>query len=106
MPDMADTMLERMAEAAWVAVAFPHAQPTAEYIAELKEEGRWWPNVGQYIGPEGFRAAARAALEAIREPSEEMVREARECDPGYDQCSADGATHWRAMIDAILNDTA
>lgn len=45
-----------------------------------------------------YRAMARAAIEAMREPTVEMCRDAAWDDYGPDECQ----TCWRAMIDAAL----
>lgn len=52
---------------------------------------------------------ARAAIEAMREPTDKMVRSAYECrDPGF--CDEPGETQspeecWEAMIDAALSES-
>lgn len=99
------SMLEKMAEAAWVAVEFGE-RPADDLITEWKEAGSWWPNVGQYIGAEGFRRAARAALLAVREPSEAALLvgdEAFICGAGTLDHTYDLKLVWPAMIDAILS---
>ena len=54
---------------------------------------------GKFISPEPQHyAMARAALEAIREPSEEMVRAITP------QVTTDGRVNYRLMIDATLKD--
>ena len=52
-----------------------------------------------------FSRAARAAIEAMREPTEVMVSAAEDHDfPDHLGGKADPATHWRSMIDAALNE--
>lgn len=54
---------------------------------------------------EGFLASARAALQAIREPSQEVLWAGEGLDSGNeDRAPADW--HWRAMIDTILEGKA
>lgn len=51
-----------------------------------------------------FVDAARAAIEAMREPTDEMVRAGRAVDGQYNtvRASIDAAAHYRAMIDKAL----
>lgn len=51
------------------------------------------------------RDAARAALQAVREPTEEMVGAAKEhtYDPAWPE---EAVAIWQAMIDAILQEKA
>ena len=51
-----------------------------------------------------FAALARAAIEAMREPTDEMVRAGRAVDGQYNtvRASIDAAAHYRAMIDKAL----
>lgn len=67
------------------------------------------------IKPDGklfFFDCARAAIEVLREPSEEMVEAAESLDDSGSSIFGEpfvAASHddaWRAMIDAILNEAA
>lgn len=60
------------------------------------------------ISKNEIREAARAVIEAMREPTEAMIRAGQACDDsttGFVQ-GADGETHWRAMIAAALSPDA
>ena len=71
--------------------------------------GSWPDDIGTSIDAEGFRKAARAAIEAMREPTEEMTNSAERLDDQgssifgepFVPCPHDEA--WRVMIDAALN---
>jgi len=56
-----------------------------------------WPTTNCSINANGFRDAARAAIAAMREPTEEMAR----CG-GIGREDAQGV--WRRMIDAALKE--
>jgi len=45
---------------------------------------------------------ARAAIEAMREPTEAMIQAAKNTDYGSDDFGAGPSTHWHEMIDAAL----
>jgi hypothetical protein len=85
------TMLEKMARAAAMTVVgdLPHGETTAEGLWE-------WMSDDQR---DKMIAIARAALEAIREPSEAIASVAV-----YDEYDW-AARNFTAMIDAILNET-
>lgn len=52
---------------------------------------------------EEWLEAARAAIEAMREPTEEIVRAFEVCPAsGYETLSAEAKFTWQAMIDAAL----
>lgn len=53
---------------------------------------------------EVFRVYARAAIEAMREPTKQMEKAGWEMDPGDSDGNTDAKTHWRAMIDAALKE--
>lgn len=76
----------------------------AQAIALAGNGGTWddWYNDEQR---EFHRKRARAAIEAMREPTNAMEDAADDCDGGtvYDD-RASGNTHWAAMIDAALAD--
>jgi len=66
---------------------------------------RDYAQVGGELDELRLREAARAAIEAMREPTEGMVKagENTVCIHGDPQCGA--AYAWAAMIDAALSDT-
>jgi len=47
-------------------------------------------------------AEAVAAIEAMRDPTDEMIAAASETDRATDQYCATGEEHWESMIDAAL----
>jgi len=68
----------------------------AKTLAEYGKQSPWWNSLSRQ-SKDRFRGQARAAIEAMREPTEEMW------DAG-----ADAAEHnqgpWEAMIDAALGE--
>ena len=70
-------------------------------VIAMKCEG-WTKNAKDYI------PHARAAIEAMREPTDAMVMAAEWAEPEYREDDMDvGATYkaeWRAAIDAALNE--
>ena len=62
-------------------------------------DGTWEDNETLH---ESFRADARAAILAMREPIEAMCDAGNDAWPSYIDC--DSASVYRAMIDAALND--
>lgn len=78
-----ESIVERVAKALWEAY-----RDSIPANAEIPH----WEDVGEY-GRKTYRAYARAAISAMREPTEEMRRAA-----SFDQTDED----WRAMIDAAL----
>ena len=87
---MTETMLEKAARASY--------DKWIEDVCDLEPE---WDTL-----PESHRArlidATRAALQAIREPSEAMI------DAGYERdvllCRSDALQVWNAMIGAIMSE--
>ena len=64
-----------------------------------------WPDVGTSISADGFRTAARAAIEAMREPTDEMKNCSEEVHWGYSCHVCGGLTEgWYKMIDAALRE--
>lgn len=51
-----------------------------------------------------FERAACAAIEAMREPTDAMIRAGDDTDPGYEDGCSSAIIHWDAMIDAALNE--
>lgn len=57
------------------------------------------------------KEAARAAIEAMREPTEAMMKAGEACDEMWDEFTATPKhaasceVHWQAMITAALSDT-
>lgn len=90
------TMIERVAKALYENF-FTDEWPPADA-----------PDLG--MDADNFRKAARAAIEAMREPTEEMIKRGHLCDPLGVDVKAGGeaedvyGTTWRAMIDAALAD--
>lgn len=88
---MADTMLERVAEALWRA---------------SRGRGPRWGNVSDVVRAGIWYPAARAAIEAMREPTEEMrhaeLRDLDTCAGFLDDYSATQV--WQAMISAALGE--
>lgn len=111
---MTETMLERAAKAAWLDLRILATgwNNKAEREAYEQESGfvvDTWPETHMSVDADAFRSAARAALEAIREPDEAMT------DAGQQNPSIEGRPLWKcttdvqcsvrftAMIDAILS---
>jgi hypothetical protein len=97
-------MLEKVAADMWNAAHWMPVMPL--WAHEYAWSDKWAPEHEGFR--ELFRAQARAAVEALREPSEGMVRAgARECGPlDYRYGSAEGAAEgaFTAMIDHILKE--
>ena len=94
---MTDSMIERVARAiAAVHIAEVKGTDCEPVVAE-RVESRWM----------SYREEARAAIAAMREPTEAMVDAGYACDgtTTYD-ATAFCETHWRAMIDAALAEGA
>lgn len=84
MTDPAESMVERVAQRIWDRYPWPQDYPTDEGI------------------PPYFLDAARAAMEAMREPTEGMLESAIAIDrPDWRRLSLERAM-WGAMIDAAL----
>lgn len=86
-------MIERVAKAAY---------------SSLFIDGDKWPEVLCSVSAEQFRKAARAAIEAMREPTQIMINAGESCDDegspndGDFGRVANAEEHWQAMIDAAL----
>lgn len=62
-----------------------------------------WPDVGTSISADQFRTAARAAIEAMREPTNDMKQCSDEVHWGYSCHVCGGLTEgWQKMIDHAL----
>jgi hypothetical protein len=61
--------------------------------------------IGPSIDPRVCEMAAKIAIEAMREPTEAMLRAAKDRDDPFD-IPAFADEHWQAMIHAALNDPA
>ena len=57
---------------------------------------------GNVNGQQRFRELARAAITAMREPTDAMVDAGD--NAGYGECDVGCNSHWPAMIDAALAD--
>lgn len=88
------TMIERVARAIYEVLASP-SEPD-------------WDNTGEETKG-GAHQIARAAIEAMREPSPKMLEEGFGAlisgdDDALDTAVSDAAKCWRAMIDAALKE--
>ena len=93
-------MIDRVAEAL--------AQSFRDTVAKVS--GQSWEETGVTLpSREVFERYARAAIEAMREPTEAMVQSGcvwfRQYDPDFDPLSDNINNAWQAMIDAALNPT-
>jgi hypothetical protein len=92
---MAETMIERVAKAL-----------CAQAVANDRDDGGKLGLVEWDLCEEGgrmdYRSEARAAIAAMRKPTDAMVEagQATECEHGEMNCGA--AAAWQAMIDAAL----
>lgn len=84
------TMVERVARALCVAAGHDPDSPTCD-VFSLDDPDCIYPWAG-------FRAQARAAIEAMREPTDEMKAVV------YWVENSDLPSGWRAMIDAALQE--
>jgi len=107
---MKDDMIERAAMAAWVAYSVRpedmESTDEGDYTRERAErDWREWPAGCTHIGADGFRRCARAALEAMREPTADMADAAwmasRFAQPFCRREVSEAA--WIAAIDAALS---
>ncbi len=97
-------MVERMAEAAFL--EFSGADPTAEYAWWYgKDEGKpydWRAEADRTsVGADGFLRCAKAALAAMREPTEKMLMAAQR-EFSEDNSEAAIRDAWRAAINEAL----
>lgn len=89
-------MVERVAKAIWLARCV-HTMRTAGIELEIWGEDSVVPIAN------GIMEEARAAIEAMREPTKAMIAEITYYDTEYDQCTDDMATEqWQKMIEAAL----
>ncbi len=93
-------------------------EKVARAIAEHNEPGMWDRTAGEnWAWRKGYINDARAAIEALREPSEGMRKAASEC--AFDRATfaypkghasyevhVSAEEYWQAMIDFILNEQA
>jgi hypothetical protein len=96
-------MVERVARAAYL--EYSGSDPESEYAWWYgKDEGQpydWRKEADRTsVEAEGFLRCARAAIAAMREPTEAMIEAGRV--RGLDDGGVEG--RWRAMIDAELAD--
>lgn len=84
-------MVDRVARAIYLSPLGGHDDPSAPRWDELRESHK-----------DGFRDNARAAIEAMRLPTEAMVDAADTKDIETCQYCASGQEHWQAMIDQAL----
>lgn len=102
-------MLERVARALYDQEAERSAKAD-RIIAAARGQPVGQPSIEPYEEcADAFRADARAAIEAMREPTEAMVAAAWVKRSSLDEAPTPGATFalmWRAMIDASLPDPA
>jgi hypothetical protein len=103
---MTDEMVERVARAAWFTYrGKPTSRPSPEYEGDDRPEEwdedlqRWAedPGLCTHIGADGFRECARAAIEAMREPTPAMTGIPTK---GWTDMSPKEV--WQDMIDAAL----
>lgn len=91
-------MIERVARAIYASDEFANEKPTWDEIAEFIPEA----NVHEM-----YRNMACAAIEAMREPTEEMKVAGTSKEygpsPGYSLDAYDAEDVWRLMIDAALS---
>lgn len=88
-------MVERVARAMWESMRLEYDQMVPWEEAQDNNDE---------LGParRQLRLMARAAIAAMREPTEEMFRAAEEVVDPDDRFSFSFAECWRAMIDAVL----
>lgn len=87
-----ESILEKMAHAAYISIREKRYEDAVGYKLDA------WPNTEMSIDADGFRAAAKAALLAIRNPTPETAHSGDVEDLG----DATAREHWLAMIDHIL----
>lgn len=96
---MSDSLIERVARALCAAhYAARFAKPRDDAHVQNNVDGNWH----LYI------LSARAAIEAMREPTEAMVKEGILGGYGWEECKCfltDPTEVWRTMIDAALGKT-
>lgn len=91
------TMIERVARA-----MFERWLQTEEAVADQLQNGPQPPWEDQEFGRRCWLDLARAAIEAMREPTVDMAaRGSFRLDDDGDYCPVDV---WKAMIDAALNE--
>lgn len=100
-------MVERVALEAWIAyrVRDEDMHSTDPWDYNRESAIRDWnesPHLCTHIGADGFRCVARAALRAMREPTEEMVGAGS--DVVDDLLPFWARMVWLAMIDAALGE--
>jgi hypothetical protein len=66
--------------------------------------GDWDSGRAMVLDANDCRQIARAALEALREPTEGMLLPGAETLPDYDPGCDDAKNCWQAMIDAALSE--
>lgn len=101
-------MIERAALAAWIEYSVRPEDAFSEFdddytIAAATRDWNESPKLCTHIGADGFRDCARAAIKAIREPSEAMMEAAFKLMFATSDTPSIAA-QWRAMIDVALSD--
>lgn len=106
MSEMPTSMIERVAAALWFDHVDQHGYPNG---LPTWDELTTCPELDRAGVAETFRSYARAAIEAMREPTEAMVEAGRQapCETGgivYSR-GPEVASIYRAMLDAALTKT-
>jgi len=84
-------MIERIAKEMYLSYA-NHPEARWEYVDPRMQEGVW-------------KLQARAALQALMEPTPGMIEAGNDADPAEYECPyADCETHWKTMIRAALEE--